>query len=77
MVIEMDDISIEILRKPIKNMYLRVSNSTGEVTVSAPLKLPLKAIQTQLESKRAWIHRARARAISRVVSCYYLKKKLK
>ncbi len=68
MVIEMDDISIGILRKPIKNMYLRVSNSTGEVTVSAPLKLPLKAIQTQLESKRAWIHTARARAISRVVS---------
>ena len=68
MVIEMDDIPIKILRKPIKNMYLRVSTSTGEVKVSAPLKLSLKAIQTQLESKRAWIQTARARAISRMVT---------
>ena len=65
MIIEMDDISINILRKPIKNMYLRVSSSTGEVTVSAPLKFSVKTIQAQLEFKRAWIHTARARAMSR------------
>ncbi len=66
MIIELDNISIEILRKPIKNMYLRIHYSTGDVTVSAPLKLSLKAIRNQLDIRRAWIHTARARAIARV-----------
>ena len=65
MIIEIDGVSIEIVRKPIKNMYLRVQPSTGNVTVSAPMKLSLKAIQTQLTAKRDWIHTARARAIAR------------
>ena len=67
MVIELDDLSIEVLRKPIKNMYLRIHALTGDVKVTAPLKLPLKAIQAQVESKRAWIHAARTRAMARVV----------
>lgn len=65
MVIEMDNISIEIVRKPIKHVYLRVSTSTGKVSVSAPLRLPLAAIQAQLDAKRAWIHKAHARAMAR------------
>lgn len=65
MTLEIDGVRIEIIRKPIKNMYLRVKPSTGDVTVSAPLKLSLKAIQTQLTAKLAWIHTARARAIAR------------
>jgi len=68
MVIEMDSIFIEIVRKPIKHVYLRVNTSTGKVTVSAPLKRSLKAIQAQLESKRAWIQKAHARAMTRVVA---------
>ena len=68
MIIEMDGISIEIVRKPIKHVYLRVNTSTGKVTVSAPQKLSLKSIQAQLESKRAWIHNAHARAMARVVT---------
>ncbi len=66
MQIELDNIAIEIIRKPIKNMYLRVSSATGDVKVTAPLKFPLKTIQVQLEAKRAWIHAARHRVISRV-----------
>lgn len=65
MLLDLDNISIEILRKPIKNMYLRVHASTGNVQVSAPLKLSLTIIQRQLESRRAWIHTARARALAR------------
>ncbi len=64
----MDGISIEIVRKPIKHVYLRVNMSTGSVRVSAPLKLSLKAIKAQLESKRAWIHKAHAHALARVVT---------
>ena len=64
--IDFDDISVEILRKPIKNMYLRVNALTGDVKVTAPLKFPLKTIQAQLDVKRAWIHSARLRAIARM-----------
>ena len=66
MQIELDNVAIEIIRKPIKNMYLRVNSATGDVKVTAPLKFPLKSIQVQLEAKRAWIHAARNRVISRV-----------
>ena len=68
MLIELDDITIGVLRKPIKNMYLRINSSTGEVTVTAPLRLPISTIQTQLQSKRAWIKKARERVKLRRVS---------
>lgn len=66
MQIELDDVAIKIIRKPIKNMYLRVDSATGDVKVTVPLTFPLKTIQIQLEAKREWIHAARHRAISRV-----------
>jgi predicted metal-dependent hydrolase len=59
--IEMDGITIEILRKPIKNMHLRIYPPDGQVRVSAPLQLSLQHIQAQLESKREWLHTQRAR----------------
>lgn len=68
MVIDVGGISIGILRKPIKNLYLRVSNSTGEVTVSAPLTLSLQTIRTQLDAKRDWIHKAHTRVMERLTS---------
>lgn len=68
MVIQIDGLSIDILRKPIKNMYLRVNNATGDVSVTAPMKMALRVIESQLETKRAWIHRARARVMAREAS---------
>ncbi len=68
MLIELDDITIELVRKPIKNMYLRIHSTTGDVKVTAPLKLSLDVIRSQLEVRRDWMHRARARALSRAVS---------
>lgn len=65
MIIEMDDIPVHITRKRIKNMYLRVHSSTGDVSISAPLKLSIDVIQNHLSSKRAWIHAARARIAKR------------
>ena len=59
--IEIDGIPIEILRKPIKNMHLRIYPPDGQVRVSAPLRLSLQHIRTQLESKRTWLHTQRAR----------------
>jgi len=65
MVIEMDGISIEILRKPIKNMYLRIHSPAGDVKVSAPLKLPLADIKHHLVFKKNWIQSSRDRVIKR------------
>ena len=59
--IEIDGIVIEILRKPIKNMHLRIYPPDGLVRVSAPLRLSLQHIREQLESKRKWLHAQRAR----------------
>ena len=68
MVIMLDEIQIQILRKPIKHMYLRVSQSTGDVILSAPLKCSLTLIQSQLDAKRAWIHQTRQRIFSNPVT---------
>jgi len=66
--LELDGICIEILRKPIKNMYLRVNAEDGKVSVSAPLKLRLDLIQKQLASKSSWIHQQLTRFNSRPLS---------
>lgn len=58
---ELDGILIEILRKPIKNLTLRIYPPDGRVAVSAPLRLRLDLIKNQLETKREWIHKQRAR----------------
>lgn len=59
--IDIDGISIEILRKPIKNMHLRIYPPDGQVRVSAPLRLSIRQIRNQLEAKREWIHKQRTR----------------
>lgn len=47
-------ISVELTRKPIRNLYLRV-RPDGQVTVSAPLRLPEAEILRFLEERREWI----------------------
>ena len=64
-ILTIGDISVEIIRKAIKNMYLRIHASTGAVTVTAPLKLSLKTIQNHLQSKLTWIIAAREKAVAR------------
>ncbi len=59
--IEIDGIPIEIVRKPIKNMHLRIYPPDGRVRVSAPLRLSIRHIRQQLEAKREWLHAQRAR----------------
>lgn len=59
--IEIDGIVVEILRKPIKNLHLRVYPPNGQVKVSAPMRFHLEAIRQQLEAKLSWIHHQRKR----------------
>ena len=59
--IELDGIIIQIIRKPIKHMHLRIYPPEGDVRVSAPLRLSMNHIRTQIEEKRDWIHTQRAK----------------
>lgn len=64
--LELDGIVISIIRKPIKNMHLRIYPPHGEVKVSVPLRFSMALIHRQLEAKRAWIHAQRARLTQNV-----------
>lgn len=46
--------SVQIIRKPIKHLYLRVY-ADGNVVVSAPKRLSMKSIQAFIDGKRDWI----------------------
>lgn len=65
MIIELNGIPIEILRKPIKNMNLRIYPPDGLVKVSAPLRYSERLIRQTLEQKGAWIQEQRDRIRSR------------
>ncbi len=46
---------IDIIRKKIKNIYLRVCNSTGRIKVSAPIRATEHTLREFLSTKVAWI----------------------
>lgn len=53
--IVIDNITITLERKKIKNMYLRVLPPNGEVKVSAPLFISDKEISNFIKSRKNWI----------------------
>lgn len=54
-ILELDGQSIEVERKKIKNLYLKVRPPEGRLYVSAPLRMPLEAIRDFIASKEDWI----------------------
>ena len=65
MIIEIDGLSIEVLKKPIKNMNLRIYPPDGLIRVSAPLSFSDRLIKTHLQEKSAWIREQQDRIKSR------------
>jgi len=53
--INISGITVEVVRKKVKNINLRVYPSTREVRISAPWYLKLKVIRDFAESKLPWI----------------------
>ena len=51
------DIDIEITRKKIRNLHLKVVGPEGNVRISAPLNMPMREIETFVLSKVSWIRR--------------------
>jgi predicted metal-dependent hydrolase len=60
MLIEMEGLAVKLLRKPVKNINLRI-HRTGDVQVSVPLRLPLNSVYDFLSDKRQWIENHRRR----------------
>jgi predicted metal-dependent hydrolase len=57
--IQLDDISIRVIYKDIKNLNLRVYPPDGRVQISAPRRMGLASIQHFAASKQAWIQESR------------------
>ncbi len=60
-----NNMEIEITRKKIKNLYLRVKAPTGKIKVSAPLHLSEKKIWQFIEKNQAWILAQRKKQASK------------
>ena len=60
-VIEVGGVAVEVVRKSIKNLHLRVYPPDGRVRVSAPLRLGEKAVARFVTARLDWIRRKRDR----------------
>lgn len=64
-VLEVDGITVNLTRKRIKNLNIRISPDGAQVNASAPLWMPEARVVSFVRSKRAWIERAMQRAAER------------
>ena len=55
--IEVGELSVEVVRKDIKNFYIGVHPPNGRIRVSAPLRLDDEAIRMAVISRLGWIRR--------------------
>jgi len=56
---------VEIVRKPIKNFYIRVVPPDGQVRVSVPDHMPVHVIERMVLARQKWILRQQTRLRSR------------
>ncbi len=63
--IELRNLQINLIRKPIKHLYIRISRHTGDISVSAPNHFPLDLIKHHLSIKYEWIDAQRVRALAK------------
>lgn len=53
--LEVNGLRIELERKKIRNMYLKVLPPEGRIYISAPIRMPIDTIRSFLMSKEDWI----------------------
>jgi hypothetical protein len=58
-ILQLEDLTIHVTRKNIKNMYLRVKTSEGAVEISAPLRTSKATVLDFVKERRPWIEQAR------------------
>ena len=54
------ELAVEVVRKPIKNLHLGVYPPDGRVRIAAPERMPIEAIRLFAIGKLSWIRRQRA-----------------
>jgi len=59
--ISVDGLTVEIIRKDIKNLHLRIYPPDGRIRMSAPLRVSDDAVRLMVESRLGWIKRKRAK----------------
>ena len=59
--LELGDITVDVVRKDIKNLHLRVFPPAGHVRISAPDRMSLNAIRIFVIAKLGWIKKQQAR----------------
>jgi hypothetical protein len=59
--LKLGDITVEVTRKPIKNIHLSVHLATGRVRISAPAWMSLENIRLFAASKLGWIKKQQGR----------------
>ena len=69
-----DDLDVQVTRKPIKNSYLRICHQSGQVTLSIPRKLSQTNVDSFIRAKRPWIdkHLAKVRAKPTPITYHYI-----
>lgn len=74
--IELDEIIIEVVRKRIRNIHLKIYSPNGDVKISAPLRMSLSSIHSFAVSKLDWIrkHQRKIRERADAVPPEYLNK---
>lgn len=58
-----DGLEVQVARKPIKNMYIRIKPPNGDVVISAPRRMADRTIVDFVRGRRAWIDEHRRRMI--------------
>ncbi|KFI60289.1 M48 family metallopeptidase [Bifidobacterium cuniculi] len=59
--VRIDGMQVTVLRKKNRNMYLRVRPPYGAVEVTAPVHMPVRAIEDFVRERRPWIEQALAK----------------
>ena len=63
-ILHVDDLEVQLIRKPIKRMYLRVKPPAGQIEVTAPARVPQRDIVALVRERKDWIDRARQHVVS-------------
>ena len=66
--VKIDDLTIKLHRKNIKNMYLRVLPPNGEIIISAPHFLPHEEIVNFVRARKEWILKKQELIISNEIN---------
>mgnify|MGYP000176836980 FL=1 len=64
--LKVGDVSVDVVRKHIKNLHLSVHPPTGRVTIAAPVRMSQDAIRVFAISKLGWIRRQRAKLSAQI-----------